>query len=121
MENEHINERYEADFWHINWQKGELTRKALLTKVNRTFMSNQEMRRCALRVIVYENRIAVEFFHSLTDGTGALIFLKTLTAEYLEQKYKITIPAECGILGGMLIYLAINHSAREMMKRKLFF
>jgi len=62
------------------------------------FMSNKEMRRCALRVIVYRNRIAVEFFHSLTDGTGALIFLKTLTAEYLEQKYGISIPCENGIL-----------------------
>ena len=38
------------------------------------FMDRAEMRRCALRVIAYENRIAVEFFHSLTDGTGALIF-----------------------------------------------
>ena len=62
------------------------------------FMSNEEMRRCAFRVIAYENRIAVEFFHSLTDGTGALIFLKSLTAEYLEQKYGVSIPAEDGVL-----------------------
>lgn len=62
------------------------------------FMSNEEMRRCAFRVIAYENRIAVEFFHSLTDGTGALVFLKSLTAEYLEQKYQISIPCENGIL-----------------------
>ena len=63
-----------------------------------TFMSKAEMRRCAFRVIAYENRIAVEFFHSLTDGSGALIFLKTLTAEYLEQKYGISIPCEKGVL-----------------------
>ena len=62
------------------------------------FMSQKEMRRCAFRVIAYENRIAVEFFHSLTDGTGALVFLKTLTAEYLEQKYRISIPCEEGVL-----------------------
>lgn len=62
------------------------------------FMSNEEMRKCAFRVIAYENRIAVEFFHSLTDGTGALVFLKSLTAEYLEQKYPISIPCENGIL-----------------------
>ena len=62
------------------------------------FMDREEIRRCAMRVIVHRERIAVEFFHSLTDGTGALIFLKTLTAEYLEQKYKITVPCECGIL-----------------------
>ena len=63
-----------------------------------TFMSDIEMRSCALRIIVYHNRIAIEFFHSLTDGTGALIFLKTLTAEYLEQKYGISIPCEKGVL-----------------------
>lgn len=62
------------------------------------FMSKEEMRRCALRVIVYRNRIATEFFHSLTDGTGALIFLKTLTAEYLQQKYGLSVPNENGVL-----------------------
>lgn len=63
-----------------------------------TYMSKDEMRRCAFRVIVFNNRIAVEFFHSLTDGTGALIFLKNLVAEYLEQKYNVKIPCENGIV-----------------------
>ena len=63
-----------------------------------TYMSKDEMRRCAFRVIVFKNRIAVEFFHSLTDGTGALIFLKSLVAEYLEQKYNVEIPCENGIV-----------------------
>ena len=63
-----------------------------------TYMSKSEMRKCAFRVIVFHNRIAVEFFHSLTDGTGALIFLKSLVAEYLEQKYSIEIPFENGIV-----------------------
>ena len=34
------------------------------------------------RVIYYNNRISVEFFHILTDGTGGMIFLKTLVSEY---------------------------------------
>lgn len=63
-----------------------------------TYMSKSEMRKCAFRVIVFHNRIAVEFFHSLTDGTGALIFVKSLAAEYLEQKYNIEIPCENGIV-----------------------
>ena len=62
------------------------------------YMDHGEMRRCALRVIVYGNRIAVEFFHALTDGSGGLIFLKNLVAEYLEQKHGISIPYEHGIL-----------------------
>ena len=58
-----------------------------------------EVRQCAFRVLVYHQRIAVEFFHALTDGTGALIFLKSLLAEYLSQKYGLAIPAEKGVLG----------------------
>ena len=62
------------------------------------FMDKAEMRKCAFRVIVYKNRISVEFFHSLTDGNGALIFLKSLIAEYIEQKYGEKIPFENGVL-----------------------
>lgn len=61
-------------------------------------MDRDEIRACALRVIAYENRIAVEYFHSLTDGNGALVFLKTLVAEYLQQKHGIAIPPEMGVL-----------------------
>ena len=61
-------------------------------------MSKAEMRCCAFRVIVYKKRIAVEFFHSLTDGNGAIIFLKNLVAEYIEQKYNEKIPTENGIV-----------------------
>ena len=61
-------------------------------------MSNRETRRSALRVIVYEGRVAVEFFHSLTDGNGAMVFLKTLLAEYLQQKYGLALKPEQGVL-----------------------
>ncbi len=64
-----------------------------------TRMSREEIRKCAFRVIVYDRRIAVEMFHSLTDGNGALVFLKSLVAEYLQQRYGIHIPAEHGVLG----------------------
>ncbi len=64
-----------------------------------TRMSKRETRKCAFRVLTYKNRIAVEIFHSLTDGTGALIFLKSLVAEYLQQKYGVYVPAENGVLG----------------------
>ncbi|MGC9779790.1 MAG: hypothetical protein HZR80_11150 [Candidatus Heimdallarchaeota archaeon] len=38
------------------------------------------------RVRAYFNRVAVEFHHSLTDGTGAITFLKALVAEYLHLR-----------------------------------
>ena len=64
-----------------------------------TPMTRREIRNCAFRVIAYQNRIAVEFFHAVTDGNGGLVFLKSLTAEYLQQKYGAAIPATHGVLG----------------------
>ena len=61
-------------------------------------MKFSDIRKCAFRVLVYGKRIAVEFFHSITDGTGGMIFLKSLLAEYAERKYGKKIPCECGIL-----------------------
>ena len=64
-------------------------------------MKRKDIGKCAMKVIVYKNRIAVELFHSITDGNGGLVFLKTLVAEYLEQRYGVNIPAEKGILDRM--------------------
>jgi hypothetical protein len=36
------------------------------------------------RVCYYQKRIALEVFHALTDGTGAMAFLKALTFHYLQ-------------------------------------
>ncbi len=41
-----------------------------------------------LRVFYYRSRISAEFFHALTDGTGGLVFIKTLTVEYLRLSGK---------------------------------
>ncbi len=63
-----------------------------------TKMSREETKKCAFRVILHGSRIAVEYFHAITDGTGAMIFLKSLTAEYIQEKYGVNIPAGNGIL-----------------------
>ena len=43
------------------------------------------------RIRVYKKRIAVEIFHSLTDGSGGEVFLLTLVGEYLRLKYDLKI------------------------------
>lgn len=43
------------------------------------------------RVRAFDKRIACEYFHALTDGRGAIIFLLTLTGEYLKLKNKLSI------------------------------
>ena len=61
-------------------------------------MPFDDIRSCAFRVIVYKNRMAVEFFHALTDGNGALVFLKTLAAEYISERHGVKISVADGVL-----------------------
>ncbi len=63
-----------------------------------THMTRKQLQTCCVRILYYENRIAVEMFHSVTDGTGGMAFLKNLAARYLELKHGIRIPPEKGIV-----------------------
>ncbi len=59
------------------------------SRINKTIdlYSNNYFR---FTVFYYQNRISLEVFHSLTDGTGAVAFLKSLAYRYLERKgYKL--------------------------------
>lgn len=49
-------------------------------------MPQEMIQNCAVRVLYGETQIAVEIFHSLTDGHGGMEFFKALLAEYLHQK-----------------------------------
>lgn len=60
-------------------------------------MNRAQLRRCAMRVLYRDHRIAVEFFHSLTDGFGGSVFLKALLAEYLRLRYGVALPESAGI------------------------
>ena len=62
-----------------------------------THMTRKELRNCCIRILYYGNRIAVEIFHSVTDGTGGMALLQNLTARYLALKYGTEIPAEGSI------------------------
>lgn len=54
--------------------------------------SKEELHKCAYRVYYHENNIAIEAFHALTDGYGAIASFTTLVAEYLKLKYGAQIP-----------------------------
>lgn len=51
------------------------------------YMSRKEVRKNCLRVKYYKNRIAIEVFHSLSDGNGGKVYLCTLIARYCFLKY----------------------------------
>ncbi|QJF25051.1 hypothetical protein [Mammaliicoccus vitulinus] len=61
-------------------------------------MSNQALYNCAFRILYSEKSIHVELFHSLTDGRGGMIFVKSLTYEYLKLKHHISISSTTDIL-----------------------
>lgn len=58
------------------------------------FKSNN---RYLIRIYYYRCRISLEVFHSLSDGSGALKLLKTITAVYLRLKGH-EISNTCGVL-----------------------
>lgn len=49
------------------------------------FMPLKMIKECALRVIYGERKIAIEVFHSLTDGYGGLKFLEALLTAYFAR------------------------------------
>lgn len=60
-------------------------------------MKKREMRKSCLRIMVRGSEIAVEYFHGLCDGSAAMTFLKSLTAEYVRLAEGIQIPNTDGI------------------------
>ena len=54
-------------------------------------MTKNEIKKCAVRILYREDKIVAEFFHSLTDGYGGMVVMTTLIAEYLHQKYGISV------------------------------
>ncbi len=51
----------------------------------------------SFRVCWYANRIGVEFFHILTDGTGGMQFLRTLLAEYFRLRGVDCLPEDSAL------------------------
>jgi NRPS condensation-like uncharacterized protein len=60
--------------------------------------------RPAVRIFAYGRRISVEFQHVITDGTGAIAFMRALTVEYLRN-----IGIGTDVEDRMLIEAGIKH------------
>ena len=46
---------------------------------------NIDNKHSQIRVLYYKNSVAVEFFHSATDGSGGIVFFNTLLTRYFER------------------------------------
>ena len=70
-------------FWHFfKHSIGHLPIQKGLSKICTHFSPNQN-NGFLIRVMVQDYQIALEVFHSVSDGAGAMVFLKTLIAQYL--------------------------------------
>ena len=68
----------------------------------------KENRGYLFRIYYYENRISCDFYHALTDGMGASVFVCTLAAEYLRL---------CGLdisNGGHVLDIAVPAKQSEL-------
>lgn len=63
-------------------------------------MLPEEMERCAYRIYYDRCEIIIEAFHALTDGYGAVMSFRTLTAEYLYLRYGVDSPERSTMLEG---------------------
>ena len=71
-----------SDLWRYYVVPVEESPKVEPDRATIAYMDMEQIRRCAMRVLYRRHQISVEFFHSLTDGYGALIYLRRLVAEY---------------------------------------
>jgi NRPS condensation-like uncharacterized protein len=84
-------------FWHYFVHSSE---KVLIQKDVLNPCMHMTMRSTGgflIRVRYHQEHIALEAFHAITDGAGAMIFLKTLLAQYLTLS-GFPIPSTHGIL-----------------------
>ncbi|MCR5213564.1 MAG: hypothetical protein K6E10_04050 [Eubacterium sp.] len=75
-------------FWHyFEENKRPLPKVRVESKYPCEFINPYENNHYLFRVTYYKNRINLEVFHALTDGNGALNFLKEVTYQYIRLKH----------------------------------
>ena len=84
-------------FWYYLEYNHQLPRIQTEEKIPCTAFAAKRKNEPLYRILVKENRISVEFIHILTDGGGALEYLKTLLYTYFRLT-GITIQSTEGII-----------------------
>lgn len=72
------------------WRYMEPHQKRIIVEEEKQYpcypLQGEEGKKTFIKVLYFEKRIAIEVFHALTDGSGAVEFLKTLVFEYFKLK-----------------------------------
>lgn len=75
-------------FWYYFENADLVPRVSQEHKLPCSMLYHPGRRNLLFEVTYYKNRINLEVFHALTDGTGALAFLKTLLYFYITTRYR---------------------------------
>lgn len=73
-------------FWYYFEENGKIPQVQRESTYPCRYFDPHGNRKFLFRVTYFQNRINLEVFHALTDGLGAVHFLKSLTARYLDLK-----------------------------------
>jgi len=63
-----------------------------------SYFNVKENKNFLFRVRCSGSKLAVEFFHVVTDGSGGTTFLLTLIGEYVRLRYGVTVPRDKHVL-----------------------
>ena len=75
-------------FWYYLEESDVIPRAQLEEETPMTAIYETVQRNHLFRVLYKENRVHLEVFHALTDGTGALWFFEDLLTEYVRLRYE---------------------------------
>ncbi len=86
-------------FWYTFAENERIPKAVIDSRYPCTFMPIKQRGVFPFRVRAWGKTVSVEFSHSLTDGTGAIIFLKSLMAAYVLSGLSPGTPEYEGALG----------------------
>lgn len=85
-------------FWSYFERTDELPKLCQDTKYPYRPIQLDHTNQPCFRISYYKHRVAIEAFHSVSDGGGSDVFFNTLLARYLELKFGVPVPKGNGIL-----------------------
>lgn len=102
------------------WYYLEETEELPTVKLEHTIPCDEREEELLFKVMYFKKRISVEVSHELTDATGTLLFLKSLTANYLNIKYtlKKNIPLDTSSVSDKSMDSYNTYYQKSTIKRK---
>lgn len=102
------------------WYYLEETEEVPTVQLEHTIPCDEREEELLFKVMYFKKRISVEVSHELTDATGTLSFLKSLTANYLTIKYRLkkNVPLDTSSISDKSMDSYNTYYQKATIKRK---